>query len=407
MSTTTLTPPAPPAADRRTRLDLLPWVSLAGRLLLAGVLGYAASSKLFDPLATARAVRAYKLLPEGLAVPFAHALPWVELALALLLLVGVAVRLVGWLTAALLTVFVLGMSSAWARGLKIDCGCFGGGGPTEHPQYLRDVLRDTAFVLVAVTVALLPRSRFAVDPTVPTDEPTPDPHRSSRRERQARALQAVRRQQAEVRLVRLRWLALVVLAVATVVGLIAGAAGTPTPQIKPVGSTKAGGLLVGSASAAHRVVIYEDPQCPVCKTFEDRSGAVLSEAVARGLVRVEYRMRVFLGPESVRAVAALGAAADEGRFEQLREQLYLHQPREQTGGYTIDDLLALGQAAGLTSPSFQAKVRNQRYATWARKTDDTASKDGNIRTPELWLDGRDVPLEVLLQPTRFAQVLGL
>src|SRR5690348_6883676 len=99
MSTTTLTPPAPPAADRRTRPDLLPWVSLAGRLLLAGVLGYAASSKLFDPLATARAVRAYKLLPEGLAVPFAHALPWVELALALLLLVGVAVRLVGWLTA--------------------------------------------------------------------------------------------------------------------------------------------------------------------------------------------------------------------------------------------------------------------------------------------------------------------
>ena len=107
-----MTPPALPDADRRTRRDVLPWVSLAGRVLLAGVLAYAASSKLFDPLATVRAVRAYKLLPEGLAVPFAHALPWVELALAGLLLAGVAVRLVGWLTAGLLTAFVIGMTAS-------------------------------------------------------------------------------------------------------------------------------------------------------------------------------------------------------------------------------------------------------------------------------------------------------
>jgi len=124
-------------------------------------------------------------------------------------------------------------------------------------------------------------------------------------------------------------------------------------------------------------------------------------------VQVEYRMRSFLGPESVRAVAALGAAADDGRFEELREQLFLHQPREQTGGYTIDDLLSLGQAAGLTSSAFQEKVRSQRYATWARTTDDRASRDGNIGTPEVLLDGRAVPIEVLLQPTRFATLLGL
>jgi protein-disulfide isomerase len=174
-----------------------------------------------------------------------------------------------------------------------------------------------------------------------------------------------------------------------------------------LGANSSGGIVVGSSTAGHRVLVYEDPQCPVCKTFEDRSGALLAQAVERGLVSVEYRMRSFLGPESVRAVAALGAAADEGRFEQLREQLFAHQPREQTGGYTIDDLLSLGQAAGLTSSEFQQKVRSQRYATWARTTDDTASRNGNIGTPELWLDGRKVPLEVMLQPAQFAQVLGL
>jgi hypothetical protein len=145
----------------------------------------------------------------------------------------------------------------------------------------------------------------------------------------------------------------------------------------------------------------------VCKDFERTGGAVLAEAVSRGLVQVEYRMRSFLGPESVRAVAALGAAADEGRFEQLREQLYLHQPAERTGGYTVDDLLALGRAVGLSSPSYQEKVRSQHYATWARRTDDAASKAGNIGTPDLRLDGRPVPIELLLQPSRFAALLGL
>lgn len=407
MSTTTATPSAVPDTDRPAKRDLLPWVSLAGRVLLAGVLAYAASSKVLDPLATVRAVRAYKILPEGLAVPFAHALPWVELGLAGLLLAGVAVRLVGLLTAGLLAVFVTGMSAAWARGLKIDCGCFGGGGPTQHPQYLRDVLRDTAFVLVAVTVAVVPRSRYAVDPSVPPEEPALDPHHSPRRERQARALQEVRRQQARERLIRFRWLALVVLVLLTLVGLVAGAAGTPAPRTTPLGSTSSGGLLVGSSKAAHYAVVYEDPQCPVCRTFEQSSGDVLSQAVAQGLLQIEYRMRSFLGPESVRAVAALGAAADAGRFEQLREQLYLHQPAERSGGYTIDDLLALGRAAGLTSAQFQKDVRTQRYATWARKTDDTASKAGNVGTPELHLDGKVVPLSVLLKPTALAPLLGL
>jgi protein-disulfide isomerase len=404
MTVTTVTPSAVPDADRRPTRGLLPWVSLLGRVVLAGVLAYAASSKVGDPLATVRAVRAYKLLPEGLAVPFAHALPWVELALALLLLLGIAVRLTGLLTAVLLGVFVLGMSSAWARGLKIDCGCFGGGGPTQDPQYLKDLLRDGSFLLTAVAVTVLPRSRYALDPELPD---AVEVRGTSRHERQAQARNAVRRAEAQRRRRLLRWVALVVLVVATVVGLVAGAAGTPKPSTTPRGSTSSGGLLVGPSSAPHHVVLFEDPQCPVCKDFERTGGAVLAEAVSRGLVQVEYRMRSFLGPESVRAVAALGAAADEGRFEQLREQLYLHQPAERTGGYTVDDLLALGRAVGLSSPSYQEKVRSQHYATWARRTDDAASKAGNIGTPDLRLDGRPVPIELLLQPSRFAALLGL
>jgi protein-disulfide isomerase len=402
--TTTTTPRTVTRPVGHRRSEALPWVSTGGRVLLAGVLAYAASSKLFDPLGTVRAVRAYRLLPEALAVPFAHALPWVELALAVLLLLGIAVRLTAVLTATLLAVFVGGMASAAARGLKIDCGCFGGGGPTQHPRYALDLVRDGSFLLVAALVAWLPRSRFALEPAVPSVEALPA---TSRRERQAQHLQTVRRDAALTRRRSLRWLVLVTLVAAAAIGLVAGKAGTPSASATPRGSTAAGGILVGLPSAPHHVVLYEDPQCPICQRFESSGGTALARAVAQGLVQVEYRMRSFLGPESVRAVAALGAAADDGRFEPLREQLYLHQPAERTGGYTVDDLLALGRAAGLTSPSYQQKVRTQRYATWARRTDDAASRAGNIGTPDLWLDGKNVPLSLALQPARLAPLLGL
>ncbi|MGB8652254.1 MAG: thioredoxin domain-containing protein, partial [Mycobacteriales bacterium] len=197
-------------------------------------------------------------------------------------------------------------------------------------------------------------------------------------------------------------------AVAALLGVAApGSATAPGPASTPVGVTAAGGVLVGSASAPHRLVAFEDPQCPVCGIFEKTSGVVVARAVAQGKVSVEYRMRSFLGPESVRAVAALGAAAQAGRFEQLREQLFAHQPQEHTGGYTVTDLLALGASAGLTDRAFTHAVTAQTFAAWARSVDDRASRDGNVGTPELRLDDRVLDRSVVFDPTALAAVLGL
>lgn len=104
------------------------WVSLAARLALAAVWLYAASTKPGKPLTSARAVQAYDIFPYDLAGLIGQALPVVELALGLLLLVGLFVRPVAILSGILLVVFIAGIASAWARGLRIDCGCFGGGG---------------------------------------------------------------------------------------------------------------------------------------------------------------------------------------------------------------------------------------------------------------------------------------
>src|SRR6185312_7951890 len=120
----------------------------------------------------------------------------------------------------------------------------------------------------------------------------------------------------------------------------------------------------GSQSARRRLVLFEDPQCPYCREFEEVSGDLLRRETAAGAVTVEYRMRCFLGVESVRADNALALAAESGRFDQLRRQLFAHQPAEHTGGFTSTDLLEIGRRSGLTSPDYGRGVREGRYEQW-------------------------------------------
>lgn len=129
-------------------------IGLAAVWLVSGVL------KAIDPDATYVAVRAYDVLPKAGVAVVATVLPWLEIVLGLLLLAGVAVRTAAVASAMLLLVFVAGVTQAWARGLSIDCGCFGGGGAVEPGQtaYGRELLRDAAFLLMAGWLVVRPRT---------------------------------------------------------------------------------------------------------------------------------------------------------------------------------------------------------------------------------------------------------
>ena len=140
-----------------------PWLATAGRLLLGGVFVVSGVLKVPDPAAAVRAVRAYRLLPEGLVAPVAFGLPVVEIAIGLALLVGVFVRTAAIASAVLLVVFLAAVASAWARGLQIDCGCFGDGGEVGpgRTAYPAEILRDVGLLVVALALARWPKSRFA------------------------------------------------------------------------------------------------------------------------------------------------------------------------------------------------------------------------------------------------------
>jgi uncharacterized membrane protein YphA (DoxX/SURF4 family) len=142
-----------------------PWIGLAARLVLGGTLIVAGYLK-FDELDKSQmAVRAYELLPIPLANFMGVFLPFFELAVGILLVLGAATRLSALASGLLMFAFMIGISQAWARGLSIDCGCFGGGGQVApgEADYLTPLLRDTGLTLLAVYLTLFPHTKFGLD----------------------------------------------------------------------------------------------------------------------------------------------------------------------------------------------------------------------------------------------------
>lgn len=143
---------------------MLDAVGTVVRLALAAVWLVSGSIKLADPGQTYVAVQAYEVLPAGSVGIVATVLPLVELALGVLLLAGLATRAVAVASAVGLLIFIAGVAQAWARGLSIDCGCFGGGGEIAAGQtnYAREIALDIGFIALACWLVIRPRTLLAV-----------------------------------------------------------------------------------------------------------------------------------------------------------------------------------------------------------------------------------------------------
>jgi uncharacterized membrane protein YphA (DoxX/SURF4 family) len=109
----------------------LPLIVVAARLAVAAVFVYAAIPKLVDPTAFAEAIDNYHVLPVGLVGPAAAILPMLELVTAGALIAGVGARGAAVVAGAMLVTFIVAMGQAMARGIDLECGCFGAETRTE------------------------------------------------------------------------------------------------------------------------------------------------------------------------------------------------------------------------------------------------------------------------------------
>ena len=145
-------------------------ITLLARLILGGVLTSAGALKAFKPSESAGAVAAYKILPTNIAHLVGYALPWLEIAIGILLIIGLSTRLAAAVGAFVMVVFICAIISVWARGILIDCGCFGGGGVVDpskaaeaHRAYLLEILRDLALAALGVYLYFFPYGRFGIE----------------------------------------------------------------------------------------------------------------------------------------------------------------------------------------------------------------------------------------------------
>jgi len=132
---------------------------IVGRVLLGAIFVYAAFTKLhFNGqwhwgdygLFFAMAIDSYQMLPLWAAQLLAKTLPWLELGLGALLIVGVGVRWAGLVVSGLLMVFMAAMLRAYVLGLEINCGCFG----NNEKLGVTTLLRDSSLLVRALGVTV-------------------------------------------------------------------------------------------------------------------------------------------------------------------------------------------------------------------------------------------------------------
>ena len=71
---------------------------------------------------------------------------------------------------AVMIIFIAAIASVWARGILIDCGCFGGGGEVDpskaseaHRAYLMEILRDLGLALTGAYLYFFPYGRLSIE----------------------------------------------------------------------------------------------------------------------------------------------------------------------------------------------------------------------------------------------------
>ncbi|MGD8306003.1 MAG: MauE/DoxX family redox-associated membrane protein [Ignavibacteria bacterium] len=95
------------------------------RIIIAFVFILAGIEKISDPETFSVSIQNYKILPLILINITAIILPWIELITGILLLLGILVKENSYLISTMLVIFILAIGISLARGLNIDCGCFG------------------------------------------------------------------------------------------------------------------------------------------------------------------------------------------------------------------------------------------------------------------------------------------
>ena len=402
------------------------WFGLVARLVTGGVWIVAGALKLPHPADSVRAVRAYDLLPEAIVPAVGHLLPVLEVVIGLCLVLGVMVRGTSVVSALLFVAFIIGISSAWARGLSIDCGCFGGGGeiPDAAAKYPGEIARDVGLLALSLWLVVRPRRASRSRRPVPLHRrPRPD-HRPTKEasmaqkktsHRTAEEKAATRPSgtpagahragaragrgapQGRKRKEQLTRVGLIAGVLVLIVGgyFLISNLGSDKPDTPPAGASGNYGLRHRRADAPKEIVVYEDFLCPFCGQLEltcatsstprsrpARSTSSTARCLPRGID--DY------SPESANAFAVVLDESGPEVAKAFHDLLFDNQPSEEGPFPDADDLVDLAVEAGATRPTYAPASRTWRSRAGSTRPATPPPKAGVNSTPTVLVDGEKV-----------------
>ena len=172
--------------------------------------------------------------------------------------------------------------------------------------------------------------------------------------------------------------------------------------LTPASISKADGSgLVFNPGVKPQIDIWEDFQCPACRDFEAINNVYVKKIIAEKKAKVVYHPLTFIGErsslgfnESIIAANAAACAMDEGKFIDMHEILFQNQAAtENSGKWTKEFMISLGNKIGLTSMKFQNCVTGGNYALWTESVSSYAAVKNVNSTPTIFVNGKELSRE--------------
>lgn len=136
------------------------YIILVSRLFLGFIFLSFGMSKISDPVAFAKEIGNYDLLPIFSLNFFAIILPWIEIVIGILLILGIRLKANALIGAILMVIFIIMVAIAWARGLDISCGC-----SSAFPQKvgLPKILENSGLLFLSFLIYINPLNNFTFE----------------------------------------------------------------------------------------------------------------------------------------------------------------------------------------------------------------------------------------------------
>jgi protein-disulfide isomerase len=402
-----------------------PWLGTVVRLFLGIIWIWASLEKLKSPRTFVQAVRAYDMTPEWMSKAIGYGLPVLEFSLGVLLILGIVVRMAAIASVVLFVVFLIGVSQAAGRGLKLECGCFGGGGETVQTHYTIEILRDLGLLALAVYLALWSFSRFSVEEFLArhdyVEPPSAKRMRSDEGRRKYLAQLEQKRKDARERGLWVNGSLAVVVVLIAIIGIgVQANRAKISGDLIATNATVKHGVTFGKTAAA-TIDLYEDFQCPNCLNLEKAIGTTLDADVRANRAQVHYHPIAILDASSnndysTRAANAALCASDVSvdMFVAYHNTLYgtidgkQVQPPEGGGGRSNTQLIGYAQHIGMTGTdrtTFASCVQGETHKALVEAMTEDASKNGINGTPTIKVNGKNIDATLAAYKAAVAKAL--